>query len=197
MLWFFIIGEIMEKNMDSINILSAAGIIILILMPASINSISFQLSFTAVFSIMLALNCTDLKNKIIKPDWLKNWIILPLIVTLSAQIGTLPLVVYRFGYIPLLGMVANLILIPIVSSIIAGHFLLWSLPFFKDITGGFLWFSGYVMNKLMMIFEELPFSIIQVSEKNPLVFLLYPVIISIFLFIKYRETKKADINQLL
>lgn len=173
MLWFFTVGEIKERNIDSLNTLSASGILILILMPRSIYSISFQLSFLAVFSILIMLKI--LKNYLsrIPTNWVKKWIVLPSLVTLSAQIGTLPLIAFYFGYIPLLGLIANIILIPLVGALIAGIFLLWVTPFFSGITGSFVWGIGYLMNKIMIFLEEIPFSVITIPEKNPGILFLY------------------------
>lgn len=191
MLWFFIVGEINEKNIDPINTLSASGILILILMPTSIKSISFQLSFIAVFSILIVFKIFESSLKKIPNNLLKKWVIIPLIVTLSAQIGTLPLVAYYFGYIPLFGLIANLVLIPLVGTLIAGIFLLWVIPILKETVGSFIWAIGYIMNKFMLFFEELNFSVITVSENNSyflFIYLIYFIIILLVLFLK----KKRD-----
>ena len=160
-------------------------------MPNSIKSISFQLSFIAVFSILIVLKVFEPNLKKMPNNWLKKWIIIPLIVTLSAQIGTLPLVAYYFGYIPLFGLIANLALIPLVGTLIAGVFLLWAIPFLNETVGSFVWAVGYIMNKFMLFFEELPFSVITVRENNYnilYIYLIYFVIISLVLFFK----KKGD-----
>lgn len=191
MLWFFIVGEINEKNIDPINTLSSSGILILILMPNSIKSISFQLSFIAVFSILIVFKIFESSLKKIPNNLLKKWVIIPLIVTLSAQIGTLPLVAYYFGYIPLFGLIANLVLIPLVGTLIAGIFLLWVIPILKETVGSFIWAIGYIMNKFMLFFEELNFSVITVRKNNSyflFIYLIYFIIILLVLFFK----KKRD-----
>jgi competence protein ComEC len=194
MLWFFILGEINERNIDPINTLSASGILILILMPNSIQSISFQLSFIAVFSILIALKVVEPNLKKIPNNWLKKLIIIPLIVTFSAQIGTLPLVAYYFGYIPLFGLIANLILIPLVGTLIAGIFLLWVVPFLNETVGSFVWAIGYIMNKFMLFFEELPFSVITVRENNYNVLYIYLVYLIIILSLLFFKKRDSDSN---
>jgi len=173
MLWFFIIGEIKERNIDPLNTLSASGILILILMPRSIFSISFQLSFIAVFSILVMFKIFASQIKQLPNNWIKKWIIIPLFVTLSAQIGTFPLVTYYFGYIPLFGLVANLILIPLVGTLIAGTFLLWTIPILQDSTGSFVWGVGYLMNRIMIFLERLPYSVITTQERDPRILSVY------------------------
>lgn len=195
MLWFFILGEINERNIDPINTLSASGILILILMPNSIQSISFQLSFIAVFSILIVFKVFESSLKKIPNNWLKKWIIIPLIVTLSAQIGTLPLVAYYFGYIPLFGLIANLILIPLVGTLIAGIFLLWAIPFLHETVGSFVWVVGYIMNKFMLFFEGLPFSVITVMANNSNILYIYLIyFITILLVLLFKKKGDSDFN---
>ncbi len=177
MIWFFIIGEIKEGNIDPLNTLSAAGILILFFMPGSISSISFQLSFVAVFSILVMLKLFRKRLSRISPGWIKNWLILPLFVTISAQIGTLPLVAYYFGYIPLFGMISNIILIPLVGSLIAGVFLLWILPCLSGIAGSFVWGVGYLMNSFMITLEKLPFAVINVPKGDLRILIVYPILL--------------------
>ena len=181
MLWFFIIGEVKERNIDPLNTLSASGILILILMPSSIHSISFQLSFIAVFSILIILKVFESRLSRISNNWLKKWIIIPMFVTLSAQLGTFPLVVYYFGYIPLFGLIANLILIPLVGTLIAGTFLLWTIPILQDSIGSFVWGTGYLMNKIMIILERLPYSVIEVRERDPRILFSYLFLVIILI----------------
>ena len=181
MLWFFIIGEVKERNIDPLNTLSASGILILIFMPSSIHSISFQLSFIAVFSILIILKVFESRLRQISNNWLKKWIIIPLFVTLSAQLGTFPLVAYYFGYIPLFGLIANLILIPLVGTLIAGTFLLWTIPILQDSIGSFVWGTVYLMNKIMIILERLPYSVIEVQERDPRILFSYLFLVIIFI----------------
>jgi len=191
MLWFFVIGEIQERNIEPLNTLSAAGILILILMPRSIYSISFQLSIIAVFSILIMFKIFESHLKRLPNNWIKRWIIIPLLVTLSAQIGTLPLVAYYFGYIPLFGLIANIILIPLVSTLIAGIFLLWVIPFLSEITGSFVWGIGYLMNRIMYSLERLPFSVITIRENDLRILFIYLFFVTfMFLIIIFKKRKQ-------
>ena len=53
MITVFLLSHYFEKQTDSMNILSVSGLIILILFPFSLFSVSFIFSFTAVFFIIL------------------------------------------------------------------------------------------------------------------------------------------------
>jgi ComEC/Rec2-related protein len=173
MLLFFVIGESREKNIDPLNTLCAAGIFITLLMPRSIFGISFQLSFLAVFSILIMFNILKEHLEKIPNKWFKQWIIIPFFLTLSAQLGTLPLVAYYFGYIPLFGLFANLILIPLTGVLISGCFLFFLLPFLSGITGNFIWVIGFTMNEIMLIIENTPYVILKVRKNEPFILIIY------------------------
>jgi len=190
MLLFFVIGELRERNMDPFNILSSAGISIILLMPRSISGISFQLSFIAVFSILIMFNLLkDYLDKI-PNKWFKQWIILPFFITLSAQLGTMPIVAYYFGYIPLTGLIANLILIPLTGTLISGCFLFFLLPFASKITGNFVWLTGFSMNKIMMAIEKIPYAVIEIPKNKPIILFVYVLYIIPLILCLYKKKKK-------
>ncbi|MBN1693944.1 ComEC/Rec2 family competence protein [candidate division WOR-3 bacterium] len=193
MLLFFVIGESREKNIDPLNTLCAAGIFISLLMPGSIFSISFQLSFLAVFSILIMFNILKEYLEKIPNKWYKKWIIIPFFLTLSAQLGTLPLVAYYFGYIPLIGLIANLILIPLTGALISGCFIFFLLPPLRGITGNFTWIIGFTMNKTMITIEKIPYVIIKVKKNEPLLLIIYLFYLIFLLTWAYRKTKQNNI----
>ncbi len=100
------------KRRDSINNLSLAGIILLLVNPLNLYEIGFQLSFLAVFGILL-LNrpINSLLLKIKCPNKLAGYIS----TTLSASILTLPIIANIFGVLPIGFVVANLLLIPLFT----------------------------------------------------------------------------------
>ncbi|MEJ2568419.1 MAG: ComEC/Rec2 family competence protein, partial [candidate division WOR-3 bacterium] len=193
MLFFFVIGETRERNIDPVNTLCSAGIFITLLMPRSVLSVSFQLSFLAVLSILVMFNMLKEYFGKIPDRWYKHWIIIPFFITLSAQLGTLPLVAYHFGYIPLLGLFANLILIPLTGALISGCFFFFLFPFLGKLSGNFIWATGFTMNKLMATIEKTPFVIIKTTKNNSLFFFLYPIFIISVLLWTYNKTKEKDV----
>jgi len=193
MLLFFVIGEFRQKNIDPLNILSSAGIFITLIMPRSIFGISFQLSFMAVFSILIMFNILKEYLKKIPNKWFKKWIIIPFFITLSAQLGTLPLVAYYFGYIPLLGLIANLILIPLTGTLISSCFLFFILPFLSKITGNFVWLIGFTMDKVMITIEKIPYAVLKIPKNKPIIFLIYVLYIIPLILWGYKKTKENNL----
>ena len=90
--------------------------------PYAVWSLSFQLSYLAVLGIALVLPLLPQR-----PRW-KAWLFGALGLTLAAQAATLPLVLDRFGYLPLASPLANLVLLPLVGLLVPLGFLKAALP---------------------------------------------------------------------
>lgn len=112
MLSILTIISLMQYNTDPLHLLALSAIIILMVAPTDLQSISFQLSFAAVF-FLLAL-WTPLRERF--PEM--HWAVELLITSCIATLGTMPLVAYYFHQMPLLGPLLSLILIPLTTLII-------------------------------------------------------------------------------
>ena len=112
MLSIFTIISLMQYNTDPLHVLALSAIIILLIAPTDLQSISFQLSFSAVFFLMtLWRPISDLFPNL-------HWAAELLIVSCIAGLGTMPLVCYYFHRLPLLGPFLSIILIPLTTIII-------------------------------------------------------------------------------
>jgi len=118
------IGTSIERKADVFNILAAAAFIILMINPSQLSNIGFQLSFSAVFSIVLLFPVFQswVPKLSIKPTWLSVLIqstIDLFLVSLSAQLGTLAITIYYFNKVPIISLLANLIVVPLIGLIVA------------------------------------------------------------------------------
>jgi competence protein ComEC len=120
---FLAIG--LDRNVFSMRMVVIAAIIVLLLLPESILGASFQMSFAAVFALIAVYESWG--HKFILASRRKGysrriWIYFCgiLLTTAVASIATAPFTVYHFGQLPLYGMVANLISVPIMG--------LWVMP---------------------------------------------------------------------
>ena len=101
------------KRGDSLSNLSLAGIILLLVNPLNLYEIGFELSFLAVFGILLLLKpINNLLLKIKSPKILAG----ATATTVSATIFTLPVVANTFGVMAVSLIPANLILIPLFTA---------------------------------------------------------------------------------
>jgi competence protein ComEC len=114
MIAIFMISFLMEKQTHPFNTLAVAGIIILFADPAALFSISFQLSFTAVFFIIAGMKVMEKYPKINPPKPLKFLISISS-VTLLAGLGTFPLIAGYFNLVSLVQIPANLVLVPVIG----------------------------------------------------------------------------------
>ncbi len=103
-----------------LNSLSIAGIVILLWDPDALFELSFQLSFLAVLSIGLVLERKNLSGMdgrgLIKK--ILEWIKTASLITVSAVLGTAPLVALFFKQFPLISPITNLVVTPFICFII-------------------------------------------------------------------------------
>ena len=99
-----------------LNTLAAAYIFMLFISPLYLFELSFQLSFLAVASILLFFpplySLLTIRSRFVRWAWGL------LCVSLAAQIGTLPVIVYSFGRISCYSLLTNYIAIPSATLIL-------------------------------------------------------------------------------
>ncbi len=117
MITVFLMSFLAEREPEAFNTLSLAALVILVIHPPALFSISFQLSFASVFSILFFLPRLGSPPDIFsdRRSRLRHTLLSPLWVSLSATLGTLPLVVYYFNQISLVSPIANYVIVPIVG----------------------------------------------------------------------------------
>ncbi|HEB75679.1 MAG TPA: DNA internalization-related competence protein ComEC/Rec2 [Nitrospirae bacterium] len=118
----FLLGLLTGRRGWWLNSLLFAASVILLIDPASLKAVSFQLSFLAVFFIGITLEAFE--GHIEGAGPVAQRFLRLLLVTSGALIGTSPLVLYYFHTIPTLGLPANLVFTPLVcfSILPAGVF---------------------------------------------------------------------------
>ena len=118
MVGMFLLTFLLEREQDSINTLAVAAMVILFLHPPALYSISFQLSFAAVFFIIFILSRIH-KAPGMQPVPLGRRLVRKLIafitVTVAATLGTLPMVMAVFQQVSLVGVLTNCIFVPLVG----------------------------------------------------------------------------------
>lgn len=131
-----VLSKLIYAKNDGLNSLSFAVTILLLINPLSLFSVGFQLSVCAVGGIFIFSNSFKrLLNKIkiseslldkIKGTKSKRFfgrlkipakISSAFTVTLSAQAGTLPVMLASFGYISGAGLILNVIIVPLLSAL--------------------------------------------------------------------------------
>ncbi|MEI8172737.1 MAG: DNA internalization-related competence protein ComEC/Rec2 [Deltaproteobacteria bacterium] len=123
----FMIAIILGKERDLYNTLALAAFIILVTFPYALFDISFQLSFMAVWAILFITprlmkwlpevdHTVKSKYLIFNVNTLRNVFIF-LIVSVSATLGTLPLIVYYFNRVSTIVIFSNIAVVPVLGII--------------------------------------------------------------------------------
>ncbi|MCK5455879.1 MAG: ComEC/Rec2 family competence protein, partial [Melioribacteraceae bacterium] len=105
-----------NRTYNSVNALAIAALILLLINPAEIFNPGFQLSFSAVLSILIVYPI--LSDEITTKNKLLRYFLLFSAVSFSAQLGTLPFTLIYFQKLSIISLFANLLVIPIIGVIV-------------------------------------------------------------------------------
>lgn len=183
------LGRLSGSKVFSMNTLSVAAFIMLLYNPFYLFDVGFQLSFIAVASILLfyspMFSVFSFKHK------LARWIWGTLCVSMAAQLGTAPLVMYYFSNFSVYFLLTNLLASVLVPLIIYGTvMLIVMIPF--------PWCQHYVakllnawvdsLNVLAEWVSGLPHATFSLSILNPLEMIVFYVMLGVWLI--YARCKK-------
>lgn len=199
MLTVYCTGSLIQRKGFTYNTVAIAAFIILITFPYSLFDISFQMSFIAVLSILFFQPILDKfilpKNKVTK--YIRNLFT----VSLAAQLGIFPVVLYYFGTFPTYFFIANMLIVPligiiiysVISVVVFKLLALSGLKIFSIIFVLFRWILNALVTvvfKISSIVENLPFA--QVSDfyiTTIQLFLVIALILSLTLFLVNKQSK--------
>lgn len=187
------ISSITERDGSGLNSLSLSALIITMISPQSLFDLGFQLSFSAILSIIFIY--PGLNNMMYSGKWPLKYIWNILSMSVACQIGTSLITVYNFQTIPVYFLLTNIIAIPlsgIILYIALLHAFAMGVGFQEEIVMKILLiltkFLGWVMNRV----ESLPYSTIKCSLSNTEAGILLFFLI-IFFFYKPQSLHKKDI----
>lgn len=119
MVTVYLLTYMVAREQDTVNTLCWAGLIILVIHPPSLFAISFQLSFAAVLTIVYGYPRMVRWTAINFSSGIWRWTLYKLfgllVVSLLALLGTIPLTMYYFNQASAAGLLANLILVPLIG----------------------------------------------------------------------------------
>lgn len=149
-----LIGLLLEREVNIYNSLSFAALIILSFNPLQLEEIGFQLSFISVLSIVY------LSPKIENILRFKNFAVKSFSVSLAAWVGTFLLIIYYFKIISPVTILANLVIVPLVTVLtVAGFILILSIFFLPALAHIFGLTAGvivFLLIKSAQIFSLIP-----------------------------------------
>ncbi|MFA6376109.1 MAG: ComEC/Rec2 family competence protein [Candidatus Paceibacterota bacterium] len=154
-----IIAQIVGRPGDILRLVAIAATFMVWINPMILRfDIGFQLSFLAVLGMAVFAQPIEAKLNFIpkKPEFIRQ----ALAIALAAQIFTLPILVYNFGYVSAYGLVANVLAEPVVPFITIYGFILAIAAAFSFVLGGLLFFPMWLALSYLLIttniFSQLP-----------------------------------------
>jgi len=147
--------KIGRKSVSSRTIVLAGALMLAVNPLLLFSDVGFQLSFLAAMGIIYLSKTLERWLKFI-PEFL-NWRSI-LVMTFSAYIFTLPILIYNFGRISLIGPIVNILVLPVVPLIMISGFIFvllgmaWS--FLAWILSWPIWFLLTYLFKVVDFFSQ-------------------------------------------
>lgn len=151
------------------------------------RDVGFQLSFLATFGIITAFPLfRRILHKVPETFGLRDIIAM----NFAAQLFTLPVLVYNFGYVSFVGILANILVLPIVPLLLGLGFLLLVAGSLWSVLGMLLSFPVVLLTKylilVMELFAQVPFATIALRSGSLWLFIGFYM----FLFFIIRKLKQ-------
>lgn len=189
-------GEALRRKSSIYNTLACSAFFILLINPERLYDLGFLLSYTAVLGIVSIFPILKVliynENIFIEKIWSA------LSVSLSAQIGTLPLVLKTFNVFPVYFLAANLIAIPLTGVIIVFSLIhltiqsINSLEFFSTLTAIILELLIHYLFIVLSFISSLPYSTIDINLNN-IQFLLLTAMVCFLVYSMYQSKRRVFI----
>ncbi len=110
-----LVGWLLDRETDGLNVLSLAGLLNLLLVPYQMLEAGFQLSYLTVAALIL---CARLASRWMVPHHpARNYVIAGLTTSTVATAVNTPLLLYHFGRASLLPVFSNALALPLVGVI--------------------------------------------------------------------------------
>jgi competence protein ComEC len=118
-------ARLLGRTYDLNNIIAVTALAILMVQPTELFDIGFQLSFVTAWGLVFFVpRIGEALGAVSQRSWYR-WLAMPVLASVVAQIVSTPLILLYFQRFPLISLVANLVIVPIVSvGVIAAMVLL-------------------------------------------------------------------------
>lgn len=189
---FFSIAVVFKRQGFTLNMLLLSALVLLIYNPNFILDVGFQLSYSAVLAILLFQKKIFMIFPYRNFVWKFFWGLSS--VTLSAQLGVLPLSLFYFHQFPGLFFVSNLAVIPLVT------FILWAGAILMLFTN---WFNlpDIFVKSYGVILDLLQYMVARVAEKSsfvlkhiyfsPVMLIISLIMIGLIAFVVHKKSKTS------
>lgn len=145
---FIIVGETLNRKSSIYNTLALSAFVMLCINPYYLWDIGFQLSYAAVVSIIIfskpVYNWYYFKNKLLDFFWQLAS------VTISAQVFTVPIILYAFHQFPTVFLLTNCIIVPLSSVVLFAELALLMTSFIPVLAN----FTGFITGRILEFMND-------------------------------------------
>lgn len=157
-------------------ILMASALLLLLLKPAWLADVGFQLSVVATAALVVAAPPLEQALRQRLPQRCPAWLAASMAVPLAASLWTLPLQLFHFGVVPLYAVPANLLVAPLLTPLTLGAM---GMALLAALLPGLIpvllppvaWLGGVVLGIVKAV-AALPLAQWQLGRPTPLLVLL-------------------------
>ena len=184
------LGVILKRKISVFNLIGLASLLTLIINPNQIFDAGFLLSYTAVLSIVIIAPEFYRMFKVFESPKsligkIRYYLLKPTALSLAVSIGLIPLIAGYFGVISLIVVIANLVVVPLLSLAMGSGILLISFgSIFKNIGPIFAeasQFFIFIMIKSVMLFQNIPYGHFEVPRPNIMIISVYYAVLILVL----------------
>ena len=180
MLSIYALLSLGHRDRMSVNTLAFTAIVMLMVSPMSLFDVGFQMSYMAVLSILLFV---PLLESVFTAEYLMlhrvvRWLWGMVAVSLSAQIGTAPLIAYYFGRFSCYFLLTNFIVIPAAMLILYLSLVVLVVPSLANL----LYSIVAALNSLLVQIAAVPGSSIENLHPTKIqTTMIYLIIVAVYL----------------
>ena len=189
-----LLANVFIRRTDSVNNLIVASFVILIYNPLTLINVGFLLSFAGTIGIITFSK--DIRKFIDKYITIKTFAEI-ISLNLSAQIMILPITIYFFNSFSLVGILANLLIIPVISFLtFSGISILFSSLISASISKIVSLVINLITNYVLAVIKFLePLDFLNITIPTPALWMI--VSYYIVLYLKYSKYKMKNQNYIL
>ncbi len=189
-------GYLFNRRPDSLNSLFTAAAVIILCNPFVVGSVSFQLSLTATFGVLVISPAIASKFSYIngnsKIARFVSFLLPIMVTTVSATVVTIPITIYNFGTLSLVAVATNMLVTHAISGALLCSIVAVSFCGVGGIYNLFLLLAGLLSRFIIFIVNslgELPFSEIKFEKiaVPTAVSAVLALLLSVYALYKYDE----------
>jgi competence protein ComEC len=185
MVGVFLLTFLYGRDQDLLNTLAVAAMTLLVVYPPVFISASFQLSFAAVFAIIYGMARLPLTPQSLSAPVTSRALrkfTLFVLVSVWATLGTLPLTMFYFNQVSLIGILSNCLFVPIIGFgvVPSGLLAAFLLPVSSNAAAAIMNLSAAVLAqtlKLVGLMSQLPFAAVQTVTPSLLEIVCYYLLV--------------------